>query len=1006
MKSTNEKSSGQPATANEGHGFGPHSSAHGVQSESIKNAPLNVGSTVSNLVDYYKVSLKSKSNPLKITFNKIASLVKFKILIKDCLSSTSSHSDTCIVKCGHRRCLTCPVFSCDSNFKSSVTGKKYKAFNPNILLPLSCKSKNIIYLITCRQCSYQYVGQTTQEFSKRLCGHRASISLGSRFIGQHFSSDGHSHKDMKVNIIEKIIPIQGEKNSQFTKRLLEREDFWIRELCTVWPYGLNDNVKGVGNISSKYSDLSNTMSLFNTNTRSKRSHGHRKGYSSSNHQHVTFKYLTDLMSLADGLHRVRSVLYCVPLSFLKELADKAFTEMRQSRIDEHLYLIVSDIEHHRLYKPVSVHSTEQRRYFLKILFDNKGIDLVNLPGIFNDPKVSSAIPIYFKNQSSPCISYKYSNTISSKIFNHNKAVEDFCVDSLGDGSSCNCSSSKFKYDHSGHIITGDLSIITNSKLRDLISKGPKYREPRKVLWDKNKEIIFNAVDSYAKSWAKRENASVSVLDDWIRMVRHLVNERIHKYKYFRQDTRPVLSDPSVVEYLNALHKDFVLAPADKASNNVIIICKKYYHLVLANELGINQHGGSTGNDTYTKCAKSEKDIVSKHLSFLLNYKIIPESKSHCLPSMYWLPKLHKNPYKSRFIAASSRCTTKTLSVLLTKGLEKVQQYMTNRSSIILKTSGINNMWILKNSQSLLQSISSSHIDKYDSITTWDFSTLYTTIPHSDLIKRISGLINLTFDKNDGKKLLINERNAYFSDEDRTNYSSFSKKEFCKLFEFLMSNIYIKLGDEIFRQIIGIPMGTNCAPLLANLYLFSYEYDFMMKLLKKKKLHLARKFNFTFRYIDDLISLNNSYFKDYIKEIYPKELELKETTESKDGCSYLDLFIFRSDNDRLRCKLYDKRDDFSFKIINYPFMESNIPSRPAYGVYVSRLVAFARACSSLSDFVFRHDLLAKKLLSQGYKISLLRKTFSKFNENHSELVSKYNIKLSDFLKNHLSDVFLA
>ena len=102
-----------------------------------------------------------------------------------------------------------------------------------------------------------------------------------------------------------------------------------------------------------------------------------------------------------------------------------------------------------------------------------------------------------------------------------------------------------------------------------------------------------------------------------------------------------------------------------------------------------------------------------------------------------------------------------------------------------------------------------------------------------------------------------------------------------------------------------------------------------------------------------------------------------------------------------CKLYDKRDDFAFDIVNYPFMEGNIPAGPAYGVYVSCLVSFARVCSRLSDFALRHDLLVKKLLSQGYKIKWLRKTFCKFIMNHAKLISKYNLVLFDFLKNHLS-----
>ena len=106
---------------------------------------------------------------------------------------------------------------------------------------------------------------------------------------------------------------------------------------------------------------------------------------------------------------------------------------------------------------------------------------------------------------------------------------------------------------------------------------------------------------------------------------------------------------------------------------------------------------------------------------------------------------------------------------------------------------------------------------------------------------------------------------------------------------------------------------------------------------------------------------------------------------------------------LKSKLYDKRDDFNFHIVNYPFLDSNIPKNPAYGVYVSRLVCFARACSEFDDFASRHDILVQKLLSQGYKIKVLRKQFSKFFQCHQDIISHYNIQLSSFLKNHLSSV---
>ena len=130
------------------------------------------------------------------------------------------------------------------------------------------------------------------------------------------------------------------------------------------------------------------------------------------------------------------------------------------------------------------------------------------------------------------------------------------------------------------------------------------------------------------------------------------------------------------------------------------------------------------------------------------------------------------------------------------------------------------------------------------------------------------------------------------------------------------------------------MGTNCAPLHADLFLYSHEACFIKGPLKKNEKKLTRFFNITFRYIDDVISLNNSRFGDFVDRIYPIELEIKDTTDTNRSASYLDLHIEIDSECRLRTKLYDKTDDFNFPIVNFPFICSNIPAAPAYGVYIS------------------------------------------------------------------------
>ena len=123
----------------------------------------------------------------------------------------------------------------------------------------------------------------------------------------------------------------------------------------------------------------------------------------------------------------------------------------------------------------------------------------------------------------------------------------------------------------------------------------------------------------------------------------------------------------------------------------------------------------------------------------------------------------------------------------------------------------------------------------------------------------------------------------------------------------------------------------------------------MNFIKEGKGKLARKFNLSYRYTDDLISFNNKRFKEFISDIYPKELTISETTGSTSIASYLDLLFIRDKSNNITTKLHDKRDAFGFHVVNFPFMSSNISSALTYGVYTSQLICYARCCSNYSDF---------------------------------------------------------
>jgi hypothetical protein len=111
-----------------------------------------------------------------------------------------------------------------------------------------------------------------------------------------------------------------------------------------------------------------------------------------------------------------------------------------------------------------------------------------------------------------------------------------------------------------------------------------------------------------------------------------------------------------------------------------------------------------------------------------------------------------------------------------------------------------------------------------------------------------------------------------------------------MLEFLIDNIFVFFGGRVFQQTVGIPMGASCAPLLADLFLYLYEGDFIQGSLKKNERKLGGSFNFTVRYLDDVLSLNNSRFGDYVDRIYPIELEVKDTTDADSSASYLELHL--------------------------------------------------------------------------------------------------------------------
>ena len=143
--------------------------------------------------------------------------------------------------------------------------------------------------------------------------------------------------------------------------------------------------------------------------------------------------------------------------------------------------------------------------------------------------------------------------------------------------SCTCSTSPFLYTPAEHVVTGDLNIVQNSHLKELLKKGPKYRQPQPFNWNHNFKLLMDSVEDYARRWTKREEVEVDTLSEWLKAVRTLIKSRVKNLKG-SLNTKPksVLDDPDVKLNLSELHDKYVIVPVDKASNNMVFVCSRLF----------------------------------------------------------------------------------------------------------------------------------------------------------------------------------------------------------------------------------------------------------------------------------------------------------------------------------------------------------------------------------------------------------------------------------------------
>ena len=706
--------------------------------------------------------------------------------------------------------------------------------------------------------------------------------------------------------------------------------------------------------------------------------------------------------IKEGMNFVRHTLASLRKSTLKQIVVLVndFILEDDNTIYLQWYLAVIDTIESKIYKPPPLKPSKQKpSSIIKIQFLNKGIEMINVPRLLHSPSLASTFPKQAGCYKAPTVVYKLEDTIRSSIFNFNHFVKTLDLDKFMEDNTilpCNCGKSPFIDNHHNHVITGDLRIVPNNKLRKLFVKGPKHREPVTIDFLKSKEEIIEGMEVVINRWSDTSGVDEVVFEDWKHEFHRLLDDRISNItrNIKIQKTLPSLKQYHVKNALKELQKNYIITPIDKASGNSAFICKRFYAEILVQELGLKQdiNTRSTPDKTYAKVNNIDnKEIIKQHKKDLMDlFNITVSLENEVLPTMYWLPKKHKVPTKARFIVAAVRCSIKPLAKCLTSILKLFYKQIENYNLKSHYFSGIKTFWVIQDKQPAVKAIHSLNTrNKARSIMTFDFSTLYTKIPHDKLIFVLNELTDFCFKGCPSSKIKVDHLGAFWIGEDsrKDKHPTFSKDQVKAAIAYVLSNCFFNIGDQLFRQTIGIPMGLDPAPFMANLFLYYYESKYL-KQLKKISLGRARKFGNVFRFIDDLSAINDGgEFEKGFKDIYPEELELKRENIGILEASFLDLEITII-NKQFRLKLYDKRDAFPFTIIRMPYLSNNMPSRIFYSTIGSELLRIARCTTEKVDFVDSAIKLVTRMYAQGAVFAKTKNTINKIYGKHHMTFSNF------------------
>jgi hypothetical protein len=910
----------------------------------------------------------------------------------------SSASTLITKKCNHPRCLLCQALNETTKISSFASNRTYKCLSHD-QTQATCNSSNVIYAITCNQCKKQYVGETGQKLNTRIGQHRRSVeggmNIGCYRLKEHFKQGGIC-KDFSVTVLEKLV--NANSNQETKEYRLRRETYWICLLRTKYPFGMNEKLPGYDIDTCTTDNMTRIIQELDPPPRRNKGRKKRKGRShkdKSDSSDNVIDYINSYqeMSLKNLTDRLRNSNKKTLRNLINKI-DHVTEKYRYCTMD----VIASHLGNTDTVKP----TIKPKKGSCYINYSNRAFDLYNVNHAI--AKHGNCWPLNRTNYKTefhkPNVIWRYKTPIRNILCNYTKEIKNLKLEDLCQ-MKCACNSNitnPYRDSFHGHIITGDYSFIRNKMVRSLFEKGPKHRVSQAMDIAKATMSLELDLRNYCSNVAARLNKCSSDFEFWINRVtkywQQMATQRKGKVSVACNLEENFKLSNKAKKYLKWLHKYYIVTPVDKASQNLAIICKSFYFNQTGKELGlvIAQDGTRSTNSSVYRLI-NDNDVSQKITSTLRRNFNVTRNEYRELPIIYLIPKFHKYPIKFRTIIASKRSITKNISEKVGTILKKLQKCRSKYCDSIYRCTGYNGYWIIDNNKPIVNQLNQlSKINYARSIETYDFTTLYTTLEHRLILECMDKLVrSIMKDRH-----LSVDRNFCFWTNDTNEYSLCSS-DVLNMIRFVIENIYFNFGNLTFKQEIGIPMGTNCAPQLANLMLHNLELEFVNKLRKDKKFELCRKFRYVYRYIDDITVINgNGILDEWFREIYPSSLNLEKVNNHNLKADVLDLGI-EVKNKKFTYQTYDKRRDFNFKITNFPHITSNVPLRMCYNVFKDQIIRHFDLNSDVTHFVANVQLLVDNCSARGYHKDMLRFISKQAFHKNIDIKKKYGVSGTQVLK---------